>query len=226
MEELQAAGPPTLAHIGAMALRVDSIAVRSARTCQCPLDVFSQCPVFLFPFVPLTPFCRVCSGHRREHVRRDPREPRVTHQMGEGAFSTKIFDTESGECALKQVAAQGMGYLAVVMVMYTVVASLLEGMLPGPLEIGYHSSEPHVMAHNVIASLVLKLHEEKYIKFDDLASPAAEAAARKKADDMIEAYSSRPAVLEAHITEEWVASFFLKQRPGAYADDDGGDDSE
>ena len=54
-----------------------------------------------------------------------------------------------------------MGYLAVVMVMYTVVASLLEGMLPGPLEIGYHSSEPHVMAHNVIASLVLKLHEEK-----------------------------------------------------------------
>ena len=148
----------------------------------------------------------------------------VTHQMGEGAFSTKIFDTESGECALKQVAAQGMGYLAVVMVMYTVVASLLEGMLPGPLEIGYHSSEPHVMAHNVIASLVLKLHEEKYIKYDDLASPAAEAAARKKADDMIEAYSSRPAVLEAHITEEWVASFFLKQRPGAYADDDGGDD--
>ena len=75
MEELHAAGPPTLAHIGAMALRVDSIAVRSARTCQCPLDVFSQCPVFLFPFVPLTPFCRVCSGHRREHVRRDPREP-------------------------------------------------------------------------------------------------------------------------------------------------------
>jgi len=99
-----------------------------------------------------------------------------------------------------------MGYLAVVMVMYTVVASLLEGMLPGPLEIGYHSSEPHVMAHNVIASLVLKLHEEKYIKFDDLASPAAEAAARKKADDMIEAYSSRPAVLEAQITKEWVTS--------------------
>jgi len=46
-------------------------------------------------------------------------------------------------------------------------------MLPGPLEIGYRSSEPHVMEHNVIASLVLKLHEEKYIKFDDLASPDA-----------------------------------------------------
>jgi len=29
------------------------------------------------------------------------------------------------------------------------------------------------MEHNVIASLVLKLHEEKYIKFDDLASPDA-----------------------------------------------------
>ena len=93
----------------------------------------------------------------------------VTHQVGEGALSTESFDKESGECALKQVAAQGKRYLAVVMVMYTVVASLLEGMLPGPLEIGYHSSEPHVMAHNVIASLVLKLHEEKYIKFDDLA---------------------------------------------------------
>ena len=51
--------------------------------------------------------------------------------MGEGAFNTKSFDEVSGECALKQVAAQGMGYLAVVTVMYTVVASLLEGMLPG-----------------------------------------------------------------------------------------------
>ena len=103
---------------------------------------------------------------------------------------------------------------------------VLEGMPPGPLEIGYHSSGPHVMAYNVIASLVLKLHEERYTKFDDLATPAAEAAARKKADDMIEAYTSRPAVMEAQITEEWVASFFLKQRPAAYADDRGGDESD
>ena len=117
--------------------------------------------------------------------------------MGEGVFNTKSFDEVSGECALKQVAAQGMGYLAVETVMYTVVASLLEGMLPGPLEIGYHSSEPHVMAYNVIASLVLDLHKDKYIKFDDLASPAAEAAARKKADDMLEAYTSCPAMMEA-----------------------------
>ena len=36
--------------------------------------------------------------------------------MGEGAFNTKSFDEVSGECALKQVAAQGMGYLAVVTV--------------------------------------------------------------------------------------------------------------
>ena len=43
---------------------------------------------------------------------------------------------------------------------------------------------------------------------------------------MIEAYSSRPAVLEVQITEERVASFFLKQRPCAYADDDGGDDGD
>ena len=65
------------------------------------------------------------------------------------------------------------------------------------------------MACNVIASLVLDLHKDKYIKFDDLASPAAEAAARKKADDMLEAYTSHPAVMEAQITKEWVASFFL-----------------
>lgn len=126
---------------------------------------------------------------------------------------------------LKQVAAQGMWYLSVVTVMYPVVASILEGMLPGPLEIGYHSSEPHVMAYNVIASLVLDLHKDKYITFDDLASPAAEAAARKKADDMLEAYTSRQSVVEAQITKEWVASFFLKQRPAATADD-GGDDSD
>ena len=71
------------------------------------------------------------------------------------------------------------------------------------------------MAYNAIASLVLQ--------FDDLASPAAEAAARKKADDMMKACTSRHAVMEAQITKAWVASFFLKQRP-AYADDGGGDD--
>ena len=59
------------------------------------------------------------------------------------------------------------------------------------------------------------MHKDNYFKFADIASPAAEAAARKKAGDMVEAYSSRPAVMEAQITEEWVASFFLKQRPTA-----------
>jgi len=87
--------------------------------------------------------------------------------MGEGAFNTKSFDEVSGECALKQVAAQGMKHLAVVTPMYTVVASLLEGILSALLEIRYHSSEPHVMVNNVIASRVLDLHKDKYIKFDD-----------------------------------------------------------
>jgi len=73
------------------------------------------------------------------------------------------------------------------------------------------------MAYNAIASLVLQ--------FDDLASPAAEAAARKKADDMMKACTSRHAVMEAQITEEWVASFFLKQRSAAYADDGSGNES-
>jgi hypothetical protein len=62
---------------------------------------------------------------------------------------------------------------------------------------------------NVIASLLLKLAKDNFIKLYDLANPAAEDAARKVVDDKLKAYSSRPAVVEAGVTEDWSQSFFL-----------------
>ena len=116
-------------------------------------------------------------------------------------------------------------------IMYIVVASTQVNILPPPLGVCFNSDESHVVLLNVIASLLLKLAKDKYIKLFDLAAPAAEAAARKTVDDKLESYLSRPAVIQAGMTEAWVASFFLKKHPGpgpadAASGDDGDDDSE
>ena len=148
------------------------------------------------------------------------------HQVCANFFGTKNFDTESGECALKQLAAQGVGHPVLAWVMYMVVASMHVGLLPPPLGNFFNSEETHVVLLNVIASLLLKLAKDNLIKLYDLADPAAEDAARKVVDDKLRAYSSRPAVVEAGVTEDWIQSFFLKQRPADAAPDDDGNESD
>lgn len=119
-----------------------------------------------------------------------------------------------------------MSYSVVVMVMYTVLASLHDGILPGG-EIGFHSSEPHVMVYYVIASLLLDLHESNYITLYDLDSDeGAEAEARTKTNEMLEAYSSRPTVVAAGFTKEWVADFFVKKSSTTATAGDVGDGDE
>ena len=130
------------------------------------------------------------------------------------------------QVAAKKLAAQGVGHPVLAWVMYMGVASMHVGLLPPPLGNFFNSEEPHVMLLNVIASLLLKLAKDNFIKLYDLANPAAEDAARKVVDDKLRAYSSRPAVVEAGVTEDWIQSFFLKQRPADAAPDDDGNESD
>ena len=124
----------------------------------------------------------------------------------------------------KKLAAQGVGHPVLAWVMYMGVASMHVGLLPPPLGNFFNSEEPHVVLLNVIASLLLKLAKDNLIKLYDLANPAEDAA--RKVVDKLKAYSSRPAVVEAGVTEDWIQSFFLKQRPADAAPDDDGNESD
>ena len=66
------------------------------------------------------------------------------------------------------------------------------------------------MLYLVLVSIVIKVAEDSFLTLHDLAGPGELAAARMLVDGLLESYSSRPEVLQAGVTEDWIGSFFFK----------------